>query len=145
MEFDSWERLQSLGCRRFFIAFGAAAVTSLSSVFHIVTISGALRSALDRRCAHVVEEIPEPFGGSQDVGLVPGAVAVQCAGGRRPVQLSAECGAAGQRRCSGHGQAHQRFRIDYQALDNEIADIEVDVMKREVHVPRLAALEAEMA
>ena len=38
-----------------------------------------------------------------------------------------------------------RFRIDYQALDNEIADIEVDVMKREVHVPRLAALEAEMA
>ncbi|QOQ80961.1 HAMP domain-containing protein [Comamonas thiooxydans] len=38
-----------------------------------------------------------------------------------------------------------RFRIDYQALGNEIADIEVDVMKREVHVPRLAALEAEMA
>ena len=38
-----------------------------------------------------------------------------------------------------------RFRIDYQALDNEIADIEVDVMEREVHVPRLAALEAEMA
>ncbi|KGG88734.1 methyl-accepting chemotaxis protein [Comamonas thiooxydans] len=38
-----------------------------------------------------------------------------------------------------------RFRIDYQALDNEIADIEVDVMKKEVHVPRLAALEAEMA
>ena len=38
-----------------------------------------------------------------------------------------------------------RFRIDYQALDNEIADIEVDVMEKEVHVPRLAALEAEMA
>ncbi len=38
-----------------------------------------------------------------------------------------------------------RFRIDYQALDNEIADIEVDIMGREVHVPRLAALEAEMA
>ncbi|XGB17128.1 HAMP domain-containing protein [Comamonas thiooxydans] len=38
-----------------------------------------------------------------------------------------------------------RFRIDYQALDNEIADIEVDIMEREVHVPRLAALEAEMA
>jgi len=38
-----------------------------------------------------------------------------------------------------------RFRIDYQALDNEIADIEVDIMEKEVHVPRLAALEAEMA
>ncbi len=38
-----------------------------------------------------------------------------------------------------------RFRIDYQALDNEIADIEVDVMEKEVHVPRLTALEAEMA
>ena len=38
-----------------------------------------------------------------------------------------------------------RFRIDYQALDSEIADIEVDVMEKEVHVPRLAALEAEMA
>ena len=38
-----------------------------------------------------------------------------------------------------------RFRIDYQALDNEIADIEVNIMAREVHVPRLAALEAEMA
>ncbi|WP_237734886.1 methyl-accepting chemotaxis protein [Comamonas sp. NyZ500] len=38
-----------------------------------------------------------------------------------------------------------RFRIDYQALDNEIADIEMDVMEKEVHVPRLAALEAEMA
>ena len=38
-----------------------------------------------------------------------------------------------------------RFRIDYQALDNEIADIEVDFMEKEVHVPRLAALEAEMA
>ena len=38
-----------------------------------------------------------------------------------------------------------RFRIDYQALENEIADIEVDIMEKEVHVPRLAALEAEMA
>ena len=38
-----------------------------------------------------------------------------------------------------------RFRIDYQALDNEIAEIEVDVMEKEVHVPRLAAQEAEMA
>ncbi|BDR10432.1 hypothetical protein CTTA_4106 [Comamonas testosteroni] len=38
-----------------------------------------------------------------------------------------------------------RFRIDYQALENEIADIEVDFMEKEVHVPRLAALEAEMA
>ncbi|RDI09542.1 methyl-accepting chemotaxis protein [Comamonas sp. AG1104] len=37
-----------------------------------------------------------------------------------------------------------RFRINYQALGNEIADVEVDVME-EVHVPRLAALEAEMA
>ena len=38
-----------------------------------------------------------------------------------------------------------RFRIDYQALENEIADIEVDFMEKEVHVPRLTALEAEMA
>ena len=38
-----------------------------------------------------------------------------------------------------------RFRINYQALGNEIADVEVDVMEEEVHVPRLAALEAEMA
>ena len=37
-----------------------------------------------------------------------------------------------------------RFRINYQAQGNEIADVEVDVME-EVHVPRLAALEAEMA
>ena len=38
-----------------------------------------------------------------------------------------------------------RFRINYQALGNEIADVEVDVLEEEVHVPRLAALEAEMA
>ena len=37
-----------------------------------------------------------------------------------------------------------RFRINYQAQGNEIADVEVDVME-EVHVSRLAALEAEMA
>ena len=38
-----------------------------------------------------------------------------------------------------------RFRINYQAQGNEIADVEVDVLEEEVHVPRLAALEAEMA